>query len=242
LAVPDLTQLVVNARVHEAMIARVRDDKETSSGFGEAVNTTLLFMPQPLCALSAYFALDGEQNAFRSAYAHLEKKREQRGMPATIRVNAFSDRPLKGHVKWVSPVAALNDWFSSDVKVYETHVAIDEDHVQGLKPGMDAVVTIFVETKPKPVLAAPLQALLGGVEMGEKRRCFVVAEGQLYLREVKLGSANEILAEVKDGLQEGDVVVLNPAVLLSDKEKAEYGVSASSGRNDQRGSGSPGGE
>jgi len=114
--------------------------------------------------------------------------------------------------------------------------------VQGLKPGMDAVVTIFVETKPKPVLAVPLQALLGGVEMGEKRRCFAVVDGQFYMREVKLGSANETLVEVKDGLQEGDVVVLNPAVLLSDKEKAEYGVSASSDRNDQRGSGGPGGE
>jgi hypothetical protein len=192
--------------------------------------------------LSAYFAFDGERDAFRSAYAHLEKKRERRGMPAIIRVNAFPDRPFKGHVKWVSPVASQSDWFSADVKVYETHVAIDDDHVQGLKPGMDAAVTIFVETKPKPVLAVPLQALLGGVEMGEKRRCFVVVEGQLYIRVVKLGSANELLAEVKDGLQEGDVVVLNPAVLLSDKEKVEYGVSASSDRNGQRGSGGPGGE
>ena len=242
LAVLGLTQLVVNARVHEAMIPRVRDDKETSTGFSEAVHTTLLFTPQPLCALSAYFAFDGERDAFRSAYAHLEKKRERWGMPAIIHVNAFPDRPLKGHVKRVSPVASQSDWFSADVKLYETHVAIDDDQVQGLKPGMDAVVTIFVETKPKPVLAVPLQALLGGVEMGEKRRCFVVVEGQFYMREVKLGSANEILAEVKDGLQEGDVVVLNPAVLLSDKEKAEYGVSASSDLNGQRGSGGPGDE
>ncbi len=219
LAVLGLTQLVVNARVHEAMIARVRDDKETSTGFSQAVNTTLLFTPQRLCALSAYFAFDGEQDTFRSAYAHLEKKRERRGMAAIVRVNAFPDRPLKGHVKWVSPVASQSDWFSADVKVYQTYVAIDEDQMQGLKPGMDAVVTIFVETKPKPVLTVPLQALLGGVEMGEKRHCFVVVEGQLSMREVKLGSASQTLAEVKDGLQEGDVVVLNPAVLLSDKAK-----------------------
>jgi hypothetical protein len=242
LGVLGLTSLVVNTRVNEAMIARVRDDKETTTGFREAVNTTLLFTPGPLCALSAYYAFDGEQDTLRSAYAHLEKKFERRGMPAIIRVNAFSDRPLKGHVKSVSPVASQSDWFSSDVKVYETHVAIDEDLVQGLKPGMEAVVTIIVENKPKPVLAVPLQALLGGVEMGEKRRCFVMVEGQLHMREIKLGSANEILAEVKDGLQEGDVVVLNPAVLLSDSEKAKYRVSASSERNGPSGSGSPGSE
>jgi multidrug efflux pump subunit AcrA (membrane-fusion protein) len=241
-AVPDLTHMVVNARVHEAMISRVRDDKERSTGFSEAVNSALLFTPQPLCALSAYISFDSGQKTFSSAYAHLEKKRERRGMPATVRVNAFSDRPLKGHVKWVSPVASMTDFFSSDVKVYQTYVAIDDDKLQGLKPGMDAVVTIYVETKPEPVLAIPLQALLGGVEMGEKRRCFVVVEGQLHMREVTLGSNNETLAEVKEGLQEDDVVVLNPAVLLSDKEKAEYGVSASSDRGGQRGAGGPGGD
>jgi multidrug efflux pump subunit AcrA (membrane-fusion protein) len=243
MTVADLTHLVVNARIHESMISRVRDDRDKSTGFSEVVNTALLFTPQPLGALSAYISFDGEQNAFHSAYAHLQKKRERRGMDAIIRVNAFLDRPLKGHVKWVSPVAALTDWFSSDVKVYQTYVAIDEDKLQGLKPGMDAVVTIIVETKPEPVVAIPLQALLGGMEMGEKRRCFVVVEGQLHMREVTLGSSNEILAEVKDGLQEGDVVVLNPAaVLLSDKEKAEYGVSASRERNDKRGSGAPNGD
>ena len=34
----------------------------------------------------------------------------------------------------------------------------------------------------------------------------------------------------------------DPKLLLSDKEKAEYGVSASSDRDGQRGSGGPGGE
>lgn len=241
MAVPDLTRLVVNARIHEAMVSRVRDDKERSTGFSEAVNTALLFAPQRLCALSAYIGFDVEQGTFKNNYAHLEKKREQRGMPAMVRVNAFPDRPLKGHVKWVSPVASTNDWFSSDVKVYQTYVAIDDDNLQGLKPGMDAAVTIFVETKPEPVLAVPIQALLGGVEMGAKRRCFVVVDGQVQMKEVTLGTPNEFFAEVTDGLQEGDVVVMNPSVLLSDKEKAEYGVSASSGGG-QRGAGGPGGD
>jgi HlyD family secretion protein len=241
LAVPDLSRMVVNARVHEAMVPRVRDDKEKSTGFSEAINTALLFTPQPLCAWSAYLAFDAEQSAFRAANAHLEKKHERHGMKATVRVNAFPDRPLNGHVKWVSPVASQTDFFSSDVKVYQTYVAIDDDLIQGLKPGMDAVVTIYVETKPEPVLAVPVQALLGGVEKGSERDCMVVVDGQIHMRSVTLGSTNETLAEVKDGLQEGDVVVLNPAVLLSDKEKARYGVSApSSGGNGQHGQGGPG--
>ena len=57
------------------------------------------------------------------------------------------------------------------------------------------------------------------------------------MRDLTLGMANETVAEVKEGLQEGDVVVLNPSVLLSDKEKVQYGVSA---QNNQSGRGGPG--
>jgi hypothetical protein len=103
---------------------------------------------------------------------------------------------------------------------------------------MDAVVTIYVDSTPEPVLTIPLQALLGSVDMGNKRRCFVMADGRPEMRDLTLGKANETAAEVQDGLKEGDVVILNPAVLLSDKEKAEYGVQATpSGPGGSEGSG-----
>src|SRR5262249_59409107 len=113
------------------------------------------------------------RKAFEDANPDLEKKLVQHGMDAIVRVNAFPDRPLKAHVKWVSPVASQTDFFSSDIKVYQTYIAIDDTRLEGLKPGMDAVVTIFVDTTPEPVLTIPIQALMGGVEMGDKRHCFV---------------------------------------------------------------------
>lgn len=238
LGVPDLSRLVVKAKIHEAMVSRVIDDEEKATGFSEAVNTSLLFGTRPLCALSAYLAFDlDRQSAFSKAYSHLEKKQERRGMDAIVTANAFPDRPLKAHVKAVAPVASQVDFFNADVKVYETAIAIDDDRLQGLKPGMDAVVTIFVDSTPEPVLTIPLQALMGGVAMGAKRRCFVLVEDRPEMREITLGMTNETVAEVKEGLEEGDVVVLNPAALLSDKEKVEYGVSAPS---DQGGRGRPG--
>jgi multidrug resistance efflux pump len=241
LNVPDLTQMVVNARVHEAVVSRVRDDKVKQTGFSKIVKGLLAFTPQPLDGLSAYAAFDLElQSDFSSKHAALEKLQEQRGLPATVRVNAFPDRPLKAHVKWVSPVASQNDFFASDVKVYQTYIAIDDDRLEGLKPGMDAVVTIKVDSTPEPVLQIPLQALLGSVDLADKRSCFVVVDGHLEKREITLGKANETVAEVKDGLKEGDVVVLNPAALLSDKEKAQYGLSASSNQGGQGGQGGPG--
>src|SRR5262249_51248425 len=128
-----------------------------------------------------------------------------------------------------------------DIKVYQTYIAVDDTRLEGLKPGMDAVVTIFVDTTPEPVVTIPLQGLMGSVEMGEKRNCFVMVEGHPEMREITVGKTNETVAEVKEGLKEGDVVILNPAILLSDKEKAMYGVQSGSGdQGGQAGQGGPG--
>src|SRR5579884_3873405 len=243
IAVPDLKQMVVNAKIHEAMVRFVQSDVIRYTGFSEAVNTALLFTPQPLSSLSAYISFDTDmQSPFASKYEDAEKVLERHGLPATVRVNAFPDRPLKAHVKSVAPVASQTDFFSSDVKVYQTYIAIDDSTMDGLKPGMDAVVTINVDSTPEPVLTIPLQALMGTVEMAEKRRCFVMTDGGLELREISLGKQNETVAEVKEGLKEGDVVVLNPGVLLSDKEKVQYGISASGDQSGGLGGqGGPGG-
>jgi multidrug efflux pump subunit AcrA (membrane-fusion protein) len=110
---------------------------------------------------------------------------------------------------------------SPDVKVYQAYVEIDEDvQYLKLKPGLSAVCTIFTETKAEKVLAVPVQAILSPLEKGGKPRCFVVtARGTTEPREVELGMKDEMYAEVKSGLQDGEEVVLNPRTLLSDKEK-----------------------
>src|SRR5262249_35770882 len=47
------------------------------------------------------------------------------GLKSLVRVDAFSDRPLTGHVKNVATVASQQDWMTADVKVYQTIVGID---------------------------------------------------------------------------------------------------------------------
>lgn len=241
--VPDLKHMVVNARVHESMVSRVRADKEHSTGFSEFVNVSLLFTPDPFSALLGYVSFDlGIQPSFVSSYADLEKQQDQRGMEAVVKVNAFPDRPFKGHVKSVAPVASQTDFFTSDVKVYQTYISIDDTNLEGLKPGMDAVITIDVDSTPEPVVAAPVQALLGGVEMGDKRRCFVLVDGHPEMREVKVGKANETHVEIKEGLEEGETLIVNPAALLSDKQRAEYGVQSTPSGRGGPGAGGPGGD
>ena len=47
------------------------------------------------------------------------------GMKAKIRVDAFSDTELEGTVKDVAPLPDPTSFFSSDIKVYTTHITID---------------------------------------------------------------------------------------------------------------------
>ena len=90
---------------------------------------------------------------------------------------------------------------------------------EGLKPDMSAEVTIQVDPPKEPVLCVPLQAVVGGAEGGGKRKVFVMTPAGPQEREVTLGLFNEKMVEVKEGLAEGDEVVLNPKVLLGDKAK-----------------------
>ena len=142
------------------------------------------------------------------------------GMPVDVRVDAFPDRVLKAKVRTVATVAMPPDWRSSaEVKMYMTTVMIEES-MPGLKPGMTAECTVRIEATKERVLAVPVQAVVGGAEMGHNRTVFVRnADGSTDSRQVTLGLSNEKMAEVRTGLQAGEMVVLNPKVLLGDRAK-----------------------
>ena len=107
---------------------------------------------------------------------------------------------------------------SSDVKVYQTIVSID-DTVGNLKPGMSAEVTIYVDNTLENVLAVPVQAVIGGAESGRTRKVFVMTNSGPQEREVVIGLSNEKLAEIREGLQAGDQVVLNPKAIIGNSAK-----------------------
>lgn len=136
-------------------------------------------------------------------------------LPATIRVDAFPDKSYRGTVKSVAVLPDQGSWMSSDTKVYETIVTIDED-VERLKPGMTAVVDIHVALL-RDVLSVPVQAI---DQIKNDCWCYVEADGGLERRLVTLGSTNEKFVEVRTGLAAGDRVVLNPMAILGDREGA----------------------
>lgn len=208
--IPDLRNMQVNARVHEALVSRVRGERYASTGFCDSVRGGLLTDPSLFGRLANQFAFAEVRDRFRD--------REQRltygGQPARIRVDAFPNRPINGHVKMVATVASQADMLSSDVKVYQTLVALDET-MEGLKPGMSAEVTIAIDKAAENVLTVPVHAIVGSAEMGAQRKCFVLTDEGPQERDIVLGLSNDRMAEVRSGIKEGDRVVMNPKALLS---------------------------
>lgn len=247
--IPNLDRMEVNTRVHEAMVSRIRGEKYRTRGVAEAIFVGGLVTQPDLIGMGSAVAYDVEM---RDADRARDQEMVFGGMKAWVKIDAFSSKHYKGHVRKVATVASQTDFISSEVKVYQTMVAID-DPVENLKPGMSAEVTIEADQTQDEVLTIPIQAVVGTITMGAQRKVFVVGEnGRTTERDIEVGLGNDKEVEVKSGLKEGDRVALNPGTLLSDKSdlkaaipgKARGGAGAGGGKKDGKkvDSGQPTGE
>ncbi len=232
LRIPNLDKMQVNTKVHEAMVSRIKGDIRVSTGLVTQLRAGMLAAPDPFHRLvSQHEEYVGE---VRDRYRDYEYRTARKGQRATVRVDAFPDQTFAGRVRVVAGVASQTDSWVSDVKVYQTLVQIDES-VPGLKPDMTAEVVIHIEGL-KDVLTVPLQAVVGGAELGAKRKLFVRTPTGYDEREVTLGLMNDRVVEVREGLAEGDEVVINPRVLLGDN-RTRTGIGASPGADGAKGEG-----
>jgi RND family efflux transporter MFP subunit len=151
-------------------------------------------------------------------------ERVKAGLPALVRVEAAAKVEIPGHVTYVAPMADAGSFFSSDVKVYTTHVALEPSaNKTQLRPGMSAQVEILVNELPD-VLAVPVQAIL---QFKGKDFVFIKTSDGFRREEVTLGVSNDAHVEIKSGIKPGDVVAMTPTVLLTDDERREAFNSAS---------------
>jgi HlyD family secretion protein len=129
------------------------------------------------------------------------------GMRANLKVQ---DREFQGAVASVANQPEPNP-FLSTVKEYAVIVKITGEPA-GLRPGMTAVVEVLV-ADVKDVLTVPVEAV---VEQSGHTYCWVLSGGHHQRRPVVLGMSNNIEIEIKDGLAEGDLVILNPRAIVAE--------------------------
>lgn len=135
--------------------------------------------------------------------------RIQTGLEVHVTVDAFPDRKYKGVVKSVAVLPERS--YYSDTKTYKTLVTIEEDVYQ-LKPGMTAICEINVDHFSE-VNAVPIQAV---VQREGDNWIYVKDGNQVERRKVAVGPSNDQYVVISEGVQLGDLVVLNPASVLEE--------------------------
>lgn len=133
-------------------------------------------------------------------------KQVRPGQKAVIRVDAIPNRSFPGSVEYVSLVpSSQSSWLNPNLKVYLTKVRL-EKVADEVKPGMHAQVEIVIEE-----LGNVLQVPVAAVRSSGLRTFVYVKDGDTCrLREVELGSSNARMAEIRKGLQDGELVYLRP--------------------------------
>ena len=129
------------------------------------------------------------------------------GLPARITISSFLDHPFKGVVSLVSSVPMTGRWPNTDLREYETEIKLvdDPDLIRKLRPGLTAQVEIMVDNR-QDVLQVPVQAVLA---IADKQIGYVLTPAGPERRELLVGQSNQSMVEIKEGVKEGEQVILN---------------------------------
>ena len=115
---------------------------------------------------------------------------------------------VPGIVKSVSPVAVTNMTSSGNETVVEVLIQV-ADAGHALKPGLNVTCEIAILDK-KDILLAPMEAITP--DKDDNMMVFVVDEGTKILeqRNVTVGINSDMNVEILEGLEEGELIVLDP--------------------------------
>jgi len=125
------------------------------------------------------------------------------GQRANVTIEGIPNRVFTGTVSKIAVLAdTQNRWLNPDLKEYETEIKLDHTDVP-LKPGVTAFAEILVEDVNAKA-AVPVQAVY---TKGMQRFVFTDNPKQPF-RRVKLGSVGTEWAQITDGLDVGDRIML----------------------------------
>ncbi len=127
------------------------------------------------------------------------------GLPARVSFEARPKLSLRGHVVTISQIPVRQNERGEDVRYFISTVKLDESSPE-IKPGMTTLVEIAL-ARQDHVLAIPHQAIRS--DHG-KKYCYLAGDDELERREVKIGHDTCEMVEVLGGLEEGELVALDP--------------------------------
>jgi HlyD family secretion protein len=129
------------------------------------------------------------------------------------------DAEVTGKVESISPIAKTNATAGGEEVVVEVIITIEKTDVI-LKPGLSVTCDIFTNEKEN-VVVAPLN-IVDEDKDGNKFVYVIDQQKNIMNRKpVKFGIVSDMIAEVLEGLNEGDMVVLDPQPTHKDGAKVK---------------------
>lgn len=120
-----------------------------------------------------------------------------------VSVDAFPDLLLAGKIDHIGILAQRQLERQKKEKVFNLLIQLN-GHDDRLRPGMNVRVEIVSDSK-KEILLVPLSAVFG---KGKGRWCYVQEGESWEKREIMVGLTGDMQAEIKEGLEDGEVVAL----------------------------------
>ena len=122
------------------------------------------------------------------------------GMKVRISLDAFTDRQFNGTVGRIAPYVLELEKQARTVNVEASFD--DTKDYQYLIPGYSADIEVILDSRDN-VLSIPTEALV------EENHVYLLRDGMLEKRQVKTGLSNWVETEIREGLHEGDIVVVS---------------------------------
>ena len=140
------------------------------------------------------------------------------GLDAIVKYTGSKTIEVNGKIAKVAAVAQVKKGTSDETVSLPVKVEIAEPG-DTIKPGFSVDVKIITDTRTN-VCVAPILAVIEGDD--KEYYVYVVAEdGTLSKREVKQGLSNGLYVEI-EGVNEGELVISNPANYLEEGTKVSY--------------------
>lgn len=133
------------------------------------------------------------------------------GQIVYVKIDAYPEKEFKGKGLRIYPQA--------DPKTRTVNVeVIIENHSHLIKPGMFCKAKIIVGEKKAVII--PLDALMK-LPISGRYYCFVVKNGKVEKKYLKIGKIGENYAEVTDGISKGEIVVVSSQGILDTGKKVK---------------------
>ncbi len=131
----------------------------------------------------------------------------RKGQRVILGSPAFGERTVGGSVLRISPVV--------DSQSGTVRVVVRPDSFEDLRPGMFVTVQLVLD-KHEGVMVIPKKAL---VYDDERPYAFVIENGEAQRRALRFGYQDESRAEISEGLETGEMIVLVGQAALKDGTK-----------------------